>query len=204
MNSRQSGTTCQLLLPFKRPPLRPYVFTQISYITSTNCPSFSGQTEGKLLPDRFGIPTQPFLDNLLQLNSYVEDCYPLGLLLVTSCAIRLSSPGSGQNQGCRLETPPRRTLSTRDIPLGAVTHAARRSRASGQASGAASTNAQPHPKRVPSRQVISPTPKLPGTGFEPAWGINPTRPSTWRVCQFRHPGESTAHKVGLRRKLVKS
>lgn len=29
---------------------------------------------------------------------------------------------------------------------------------------------------------------VPKTGLEPARGVIPTRPSTWRVCQFRHFG----------------
>ena len=29
---------------------------------------------------------------------------------------------------------------------------------------------------------------VPKTGVEPIRGVSPTRPSTWRVCQFRHFG----------------
>ena len=36
-------------------------------------------------------------------------------------------------------------------------------------------------------------PIVPGTGVEPARGINLTRPSTWRVCQFRHPGSCSQY-----------
>src|SRR5947209_4092051 len=31
-------------------------------------------------------------------------------------------------------------------------------------------------------------PSLPETGLEPALPVKATRPSTWRVCQFRHSG----------------
>src|SRR5262249_55438789 len=30
--------------------------------------------------------------------------------------------------------------------------------------------------------------KVPETGLEPALPVKATRPSTWRVCQFRHSG----------------
>src|SRR5579859_6033377 len=33
--------------------------------------------------------------------------------------------------------------------------------------------------------------KLPETGLEPALPVKATRPSTWRVCQFRHSGSAS-------------
>ena len=41
--------------------------------------------------------------------------------------------------------------------------------------------------------------KMPGTGVEPAREVNPTAPSTRRVCQFRHPGDA-GHIIKNRRR----
>ena len=38
--------------------------------------------------------------------------------------------------------------------------------------------------------------QMPGSGFEPPREKPPTRPSTLRVCQFRHPGEQPKVKGG--------
>src|SRR5262245_52143872 len=38
--------------------------------------------------------------------------------------------------------------------------------------------------------------KVPETGLEPALPLKATRPSTWRVCQFRHSGKKVTVTIG--------
>ncbi len=54
--------------------------------------------------------------------------------------------------------------------------------------GLVNTDKAPKGEQRPSIQYNIP---VGSTGFEPARGITLTRPSTWRVCQFRHePGSA--------------